>query len=53
MFETSVDDEKTRKSHLQDLKEEYEELQNKYRSVVEQSDILEKYLLERNHLIQR
>ena len=53
MFETSVDDDKTQKSHLQDLKEEYKELQNKYRSVVEQSDILEKSFLERNHLIQR
>lgn len=51
--EISVDDDKTEKSHLEDLKEEYEELQNKYHSVVEQSDILEKSLLERNHLIQR
>ena len=51
--EISVDDDKTEKSHLEDLKEEYKELQNKYHSVVEQSDILEKSLLERNHLIQR
>lgn len=53
MSETSVDDDKTGKSHLEDLKEEYEELQDKYRRVVEQSDILEKSVLERNHLIQR
>lgn len=51
--ETSVDDDKIEKSRLEDLKEEYDELQNKYCSVVEKSDILEKSLLERNHLIQR
>lgn len=53
LSETSVDDDKIEKSHLEDLKEEYEEIQNKYCSVVEKSDILEKSLLERNHLIQR
>ena len=38
---------------VEDLRRKHEELQGKYLSLAEQSDMLEQSLLERNHLIQR
>lgn len=38
---------------IEDLRRKHEELQGKYLSLAEQSDMLEQSLLERNHLIQR
>eukprot|EP01018_Ginkgo_biloba_P014200 Gb_07542 [translate_table: standard] len=38
---------------IEDLRRKHEELQGKYFSLAEQSDMLEQSLLERNHLIQR
>lgn len=38
---------------IEDLRRKHEELQGKYLSLAEQSDMLEQSLLERNHVIQR
>lgn len=38
---------------IEDLRRKHEELQGKYLSLTEQSDMLEQSSLERNHLIQR
>lgn len=38
---------------VEDLRRKHEELQGKYLSLAEQSDMLEQSLMERNHLIQR
>jgi hypothetical protein len=38
---------------IEDLRRKHEELQGKYLSLDEQSDMLEQSLLERNHLIKR
>eukprot|EP01018_Ginkgo_biloba_P024615 Gb_40009 [translate_table: standard] len=53
LSEASVDDNTTQDQRLEDLRRKYEELNDKYHSLIEQSVMLEQSLLERSDLIQR